>query len=264
MFFVFGIYDLFYFFTGPIATWLTDANAPLLIGSGMVVSFVLAYLLGSINFALVISKGVFHEDVRTHGSGNAGTTNVLRTYGKKAAIYTFIGDGAKGILAICIGCLIFAGVPHYVGSVAYLAAFGAICGHVFPCFAHYHGGKGFATLALSILVLNPVIFLILAVVFFALVYASKYVSLGSVVVALLYPVIFSMFEMKLKLGLLESNPELKLMLAPNGIAVLLTVAIGVLITWAHRENLKRISARTERKISFGKKSGSEGTDGDTP
>lgn len=253
MFLVFGIYDLFHFFTGPIAALATEANAPYLIGGGMLLVFVLSYLLGSVNCALVISRLFFKEDIREHGSGNAGTTNILRTYGKKAAIYTFIGDGLKGVLSILLASLLFAGFPFYLQSAAYLAAFACIFGHIFPCFSHFRGGKGFATLACSILVLDPVVFLLLAAVFFTLVYATKYVSLGSVVVAMMYPVLFSAFELKLKLGLLENHPDMESLLLPNGIAVLITIAIGVLIAYAHRGNLKRISERTERKIELGKK-----------
>lgn len=260
MFLVFGIYDLFYFFTGPIAALGNETNPPFLIAGGMLLVFVISYLLGSVNCALLISRIFYKDDVREHGSGNAGTTNVLRTYGKKAAIFTFIGDGLKGVLSVCLASLLFAGIPLYLQDAAYLAAFACIFGHIFPCFAHFRGGKGFATLAMSILVLNPVIFLILAVIFFTLVLTSKYVSLGSVMVALFYPVIFSMFELRLKPGLLELHPDLPNLL-PHGIAVLLTIAIGVLITWAHRGNLKRISNRTERKLILGKKADQEEANG---
>ena len=114
MFWVFGIYDLFYFFRGPVAALMSEKSAPFLIGGGLILTFAIAYLLGSVNFALLISRAFFHDDVRTHGSGNAGTTNVLRTYGKKAAALTFLGDGLKGVLAIAAGSLIFAGVPGFL------------------------------------------------------------------------------------------------------------------------------------------------------
>lgn len=253
MFWVFGIYDLFYFFTGPIAALATEQSLPFLIAGGMLLVFVLSYLLGSLNCAIFISRYMFHDDVREHGSGNAGSTNVLRTYGKKAAILTFLGDGLKGVLAICIASLLFAGVPFYLEAAAYLAAFACIVGHIFPLFAHFRGGKGFATLTMSVLVLSPMICLLLAAVYFPLVAASKYVSLGSVIAALLYPVVLSAFEIQLKLGLLERHPDMQELLLPNGIAILLSVAIGVLITWAHRGNLRRISQRTERKLILGKK-----------
>ena len=253
MFWVFGIYDLFYFFRGPVAALMSEKSAPFLIGGGLILTFAIAYLLGSVNFALLISRAFFHDDVRTHGSGNAGTTNVLRTYGKKAAALTFLGDGLKGVLAIAAGSLIFAGVPGFLQTAAYLGMFGAVLGHIFPLFAHFRGGKGFATLAFSILALNPVIFVIIAAVFFTLVFSTRYVSLGSVVVALIYPVILSAFEFTLKLGLMENHMDMKELLMPNGMAVLLTIATGAMVVWAHRGNLKRISIRTERKLELGRK-----------
>ncbi len=261
MFFVFGIYDLFYFFKGPIAALCTERNYTALVAVGMLAVLAISYLLGSINFALLISRTRYHDDVRTHGSGNAGTTNVLRTYGKGAAILTFLGDGGKGVLSIVLASLIFAGVPdfHFLQMAAYLAMLGCVSGHIFPVFSHFRGGKGFATLAFSILVLNPVIFLIIAAVFFALVFSTKYVSLGSVVVALIYPVILSAFEFSLKPGLMENHMDLYNLLLPNGTAVLFAVATGALVVWAHRGNLKRISERTERKLELGKKK-SEGNE----
>lgn len=253
MFLVFGIYDWFYFFDGPVAALMNEQRAPFLIGGGLILTFLLAYLLGSVNYALLISRLLYHDDVRAHGSGNAGTTNVLRTYGKKAAALTFLGDGMKGVLAIALGSLIFAGVPGFVQTAAYLGMFGAVMGHIFPIFAHFRGGKGFATLAFSILVLNPTIFVVIAAVFFTLVFSTKYVSLGSVVVALIYPVILSAFELTLKLGLMENHMDMKELLMPNGMAVLITIATGAMVVWAHRGNLKRISDRTERKLELGRK-----------
>ena len=106
MFFIWGIYDAFY--SGILRT-LHDAGRyqSYMIPLAFALVFAVAYLLGSVNFALVISKLVYHDDIRTHGSGNAGTTNVLRTYGKGAAVATFVGDGLKGVVAILIACAVF-------------------------------------------------------------------------------------------------------------------------------------------------------------
>ena len=253
MFWVFGIYDWFYFFEGPVAALMNGQNAAFLVAGGMLLVLLLSYLLGSVNYALLISRLFFHDDVRTHGSGNAGTTNVLRTYGKKAAALTFLGDGLKGVVAIVLASLIFAGVPFYLQSAAYLAMLGSVIGHIFPVFAHFRGGKGFATLAFSILALNPVIFVIITAVFFTLVFSTKYVSLGSVVVALIYPVILSAFEFQMKLGLMDNHMDMKNLLMPNGPAVIFTILVGALVVFAHRGNLRRISERTERKLELGKK-----------
>jgi acyl-phosphate glycerol 3-phosphate acyltransferase len=127
----FGIYDLF---ENGLIRRITAAGEPgswqnaLAIGIGVVLCIVVSYLLGSINTALIISKRLFKDDIREHGSGNAGTTNVLRTYGKKPAIITFVGDSLKGVLAVVLACVIF-GHPiseysyFHLITAAYLAAF---------------------------------------------------------------------------------------------------------------------------------------------
>lgn len=242
---VWGIYNLFD--NGLLHVWMQGSGAgegtsALLIGLGFLLCLVCAYLLGSINFALVISKLFYHDDIRKYGSGNAGATNMARTYGKKAALLTFLCDGLKGVASILIACAVF-GCPgserYYIFLVtaAYFSAFFCSLGHVFPCFAHFRGGKGFATTALSIFALNPLIALILCLIFFPLVLLSKYVSLGSVVTVLFYPIILSTFD---------SMPKS----SHYGVSTLVACLIAALVTWAHRGNLKRISAGTERKLEF--------------
>ena len=242
---VWGIYNLFQ--NGILRAVMqgsaaNESTSALLIGVGFLVCLACAYLLGSINFALVISKLFYHDDIRKYGSGNAGATNMARTYGKKAALLTFLCDGLKGVISILIACAVF-GTPSneryyiFLVTAAYFSAFFCSLGHVFPCFAHFRGGKGFATTALAIVALNPVIALILCFVFFPLVLLSKYVSLGSVVTVLFYPVILSTFD---------SMPKS----THYGVSTLVACLIAALVTWAHRGNLKRISAGTERKFEL--------------
>lgn len=258
-FWTWGIYNLF---DNGLLRYLlarlnpTDEGRAALIGGAFALCVIVPYLLGSINWALVISRVFYHDDIRRHGSGNAGATNMMRTFGMKAAVPTFLGDGLKGVLSIVFACAIF-GHPEsepyffYTVTAAYMAAFFAILGHVFPCFAHFKGGKGFACTALCILVLNPAIFCVLLFVFFPLVIGTRYVSLGSVVTALFYPVFLSSFD---------SIAEL-----PYGISSLFAFLIAALVTWAHRSNLKRIMNRTERKISLGRKNKSQTPDeGEAP
>ena len=229
-----------------LARGSSEEASALVIGLAYLACILAGYLLGSINTALIVSRVFFHEDVRERGSGNAGTTNVLRTYGKKAAILTFFGDMSKGIVAILIACALF-GCPdtepaywHLLNAV-YLAAFFAIFGHVFPCFSQFRGGKGFATMAGVILALNPMLFLILFALYVPMVLCSHYVSLSSVVAALFYPMLLSVVDQNLRA-------------LPHGICTVIAVMIGVLITWAHRGNLKRIYEGNERKLYlFGKK-----------
>lgn len=246
---IWGIYDLF---KGGIVrsilngNELSDTAAATVIGVGFLLCILIPYLLGSINWALVISKLVFHDDVRRYGSGNAGTTNVLRTFGRKAGIMTFVGDALKGSFSVLFACVVFgypAEEPNYLFLItaAYMAAFFCIFGHVFPCFAHFKGGKGFATLAGVVLVLNPAIFLILFSLYAALVLMTHYISLSSIVDALLFPFILSTFDTAFA-------P------IPRGINVVFALMMGFLITWCHRSNIKRLWEGTERKFYvFGQK-----------
>ena len=239
MFFIWGIYDAFY--SGILRT-LHDAGRyqSYMIPLAFALVFVVAYLLGSVNFALVISKLVYHDDIRTHGSGNAGTTNVLRTYGKGAAVATFAGDGLKGVVAILIACAVFGGT-FYAPAAAYLAALFAITGHIFPCFAKFRGGKGFATSFISILALNPVLFLILCFVFFPLVLGTHYVSLGSITTMWFYSLfLFSLGK--------TFNPT-----GDYGVPALCALLMALLVTFSHRTNIKRLLNRTESKTYFFKK-----------
>ncbi|MBR6728246.1 MAG: glycerol-3-phosphate 1-O-acyltransferase PlsY [Clostridia bacterium] len=242
-----GIYHLFDY---GLLQWLFDRNGitqeqtsfAVLVGVGLLVCVLLSYLLVSVNFALVVSKLLFHDDVRQHGSGNAGATNITRTYGKKAGVLTFLGDGLKGVVAIVIACALFGGLYPHLITAAYLSAFICIVGHVFPIFAHFHGGNGFATTAMCIIVLNPFVALILLAIFMILVLGTKYISLGSVVTALFYPIFLSMFDQ------LQVPPY-----GPYGINVLFAFLIAALVTWAHRGNLKRIREGTERRMGDKKK-----------
>ena len=201
------------------------------------------YLLGSINSAVLISTTLYKDDIRKHGSGNAGLTNVLRTYGKKAALLTLVGDMLKAVLSIGLAGLFF-GFQYFGGislsQICYVAGLCAVLGHIFPVYYGFRGGKGVLTTATMALVLAPIPFAILFVLFVIIVLASRYVSLGSVCVAVLYPVLV--------------NGYLSFLALPHpGLISLTTVFIAIMVVWCHRENLKRISDRTERKLSFKKK-----------
>ncbi len=228
----------------------------------VIVSIALAYLLGSINSAIIISRVFYHDDIRKHGSGNAGLTNMLRTYGLKAAGGTLLGDILKTALAIFIAGFLLG--FNYVAGIStvegycYLAGLFAVIGHVFPIYYKFKGGKGVLATATMALILSPIPFLILITVFILIVCWTKYVSLGSVVGAILYPVsIHAYFAIAFGST------------TPAWVSVS-TIALALLIVWCHRGNLKRIQDRTERKISFKKKpevqstneEAEEGTDGE--
>ena len=211
----------------------------------VLLSIAVSYLLGSVNSAIIISKVMYGDDIRRHGSGNAGLTNMLRTYGKTAAVLTLIGDMLKTALAILFTAVIFG--FHYNGAISlndgycYIAGVFAVLGHVFPIFYGFKGGKGVLVTSTMALILTPIPFLFLLIIFVLIVAISKYVSLGSVSVAVLYPAVVN-FYVKFMFG--ESA---------SAILLLCTMILAVFIVWCHRENLKRISDRTERKISIGGK-----------
>lgn len=208
------------------------------------VVIIVSYLLGSINTAIVVSKLVYKDDIRRHGSGNAGLTNMLRTYGKGAAGLTLLGDVMKTVIAVLFAAFFFGfhyvrGVSDYMG-VCYLAGLGVVIGHIFPIYYKFKGGKGVLATASMALILSPVPFLFLLLIFIIMVAWSKYVSLGSVTVAVLYPVVLTGYFKIVGVGV-------------HGLISLSSIILAILIVWCHRENLERISNRTERKISFRKK-----------
>lgn len=194
----------------------------------LILAILIAYLLGSINFAIVISKAKFGQDIRDYGSNNAGMTNMMRTYGKKWAALTLIGDILKAVLAVFIGAFL-AGQTG-----AYIAGVGCIIGHTKPLYYNFKGGKGVASAIAVILCTCPVVGVILLFVFVMIVAATKYISLGSVMCALLYPLFVSRLS---KLGIIET---------------VCTFIITFMIVFNHRSNIKRLLNGNENKFKFKK------------
>ena len=210
----------------------------------------IAYLLGSINSAILFSKLIYKDDIRKHGSGNGGMTNMLRTFGGKAALLTLAGDLGKTAVSIFIAGFVF-GFRYYQGvsimGYCYLAGLFAVLGHVFPLYYKFKGGKGVLVTSTTALILTPIPFLILFGVFAAVFAASHFVSLGSVSVAMLYPVVLHGHFVAILNGPM-----------PGEIA-LSTILLAILIVWCHRENLKRIGEGKEKK-TYLKKSNKEKND----
>ena len=186
------------------------------------------YLLGSVNFAVIISSKKYHDDVREHGSGNAGMTNMMRTYGRRSAILTLVGDALKAIVAGLIGYFMFG----LFG--AHIAGFFCVLGHLFPVFFKFKGGKGVVTAAASMLVCNPIVFLIMLVLFVLIVVIWRYISLASVMCVLLYPVILNGVDKVLGGG--------------SGAYIIFPILITVLIVLKHKDNIKRLMNGTESKF----------------
>ncbi len=222
----------------------TLALPPYVLIPGIIVIAAIGYLLGSINSAIILSRAIYKEDIRTKGSKNAGMTNMLRNYGLGAAGLTLLGDLMKTVIAVCVAGVVFgfqyvAGIS--VSNMCYIAGLMAVMGHIFPVYYGFKGGKGVLATASMALVLTPLPFLILLLIFVAIVAVSRYVSLGSVIGAVLYPIILHGFFAVL----FESSMPV--------FAALSTITIAILVVWCHRGNLQRIGNKTESKLSFGKK-----------
>lgn len=216
----------------------------------VIVCMASAYLLGSLNFAVIVSKERYNDDIRGHGSGNGGTTNMLRTYGNRAAVLTLLGDMAKAVVAVTIGCALLG-----LTLGGYLSAFFCVLGHVFPVFYRFKGGKGVATSAAAILMLNPAVFAVILFVFVVIVAGTKFVSLGSVMAALLYPVILHTVD-KMTTGWYAAND-----IPMWGFDLMFAFLMTVMVVFMHRENIKRLMNGTESKISFKKKNRKEKNEG---
>ncbi len=222
----------------------TGAGFFTLIVLGFLVMTILPYMLGSLNFAIIISKLFYHEDIRNYGSGNAGMTNMLRTYGKGAAAVTFIADAMKAVLSVLLGRLIFGIIGAYVAGLS------CILGHIFPVFYKFRGGKGVVTAAIMIFMTNWKVGLILLLIFVILVAFTKYISLGSVMCVLLYPLVLN----RMNVLAIERYP------APV-IVYLFAIVLTSVIVIKHASNIKRLISGTENKLSFSKKDKKPAEDG---
>ena len=209
----------------------------------VIICAVISYLLGSINSAIFFSKLLYKEDVRTQGSGNAGLTNMLRTYGKVGAALTLLGDMAKTALAVLITGLVF-GFSYENGisldGFCYLAGLCAVLGHVFPIFYGFKGGKGVLVTAVMALILCPPVFGALILLFIIIVAISGYVSLGSIIAASLFPFCVSLYSYFVGGDL-------------HPLTVACSVILALFVIWCHRSNIKRLRDGNEKKISIGKR-----------
>lgn len=196
-----------------------------------------AYLIGSVSFAVIVSRVGAQDDVRAHGSGNAGMTNILRTYGKKLAVFTAAGDFGKGIVAVQLGRMFFTlgGITSFDGG--YIAALFAVLGHLYPLFFGFKGGKGVLTSIGVVLMLNWRVCVILLVLLVPVVFWVKIVSLTVLIGYALFPVFTVMVDY-----VMGRNILFDLFFA------LLISGIG---TYKHRENIKRLREGTEYR--FGQK-----------
>lgn len=218
---------------------------------------IMGYLLGSINSAVLFSRLLYREDIRKKGSCNAGLTNMLRVYGKSAAILTLIGDILKTVIAILLTGLFFGFYYRTALSfspLCYLVAIACVIGHIKPIYYGFRGGKGVLTAATAMLILCPPIALALIAIFVLLVATTKYVSLGSIVSAASLPLLLQGY---MQAFVYKGEEEAFF----EGGIVLFGLILGLIIVICHRQNIVRLWNHKENKLSFHSSSDKENTNG---
>jgi acyl-phosphate glycerol 3-phosphate acyltransferase len=198
-----------------------------------------SYLLGSVNASLVVCKVTGKEDIRKFGSGNAGMTNMLRTYGKSAAAATAFGDFIKAVIAVILSRYIFAWLTTVSIDPGYIAGFFVMIGHSYPLYFGFKGGKGVMCTIGTITSINPLIFAALAAICLPLILITRIVSLASIFGAILFP-IFVFVSLHLR-GL------------PVLYETVSAAIIGGWILYLHRSNIQRLLNGTENRFGSKKK-----------
>lgn len=199
----------------------------------------LAYLLGSFSSSVWIGKWFFNTDVRQHGSGNAGATNTIRVLGTWPGVFVMVIDILKAYLAVTFIPMLLDGSLKANDLINYQIILGAaaVLGHVFPIYTGFRGGKGVASLVGVVIALYPPLVFLIILIWFALIFiATRYVSLGSISSALLFPILtLFVFDEK------------------NIFLIILALLIAVFIPVTHSKNIKRLLNGTENKLTFKKK-----------
>jgi glycerol-3-phosphate acyltransferase PlsY len=202
----------------------------------IIIAIVLSYLIGSVPTAIIAGKLLKKIDIREHGSGNAGATNVFRILGWKAGLIVLAIDMFKGFAAVW-WLVPVQSSPEMIALYQILVGVAAICGHIWTVFAGFKGGKGVGTAAGVFLALQPLPVLLSLITFILIVSKTRYVSLGSMVGASLLPVVIFIRKYFF-------NHQI------SDLIFILSIILALLIIIMHRENIKRLIAGNENKISF--------------
>ena len=232
----------------------------------MIISFfavlLVGYLLGSLNFGVIISKAFYGDDVRNHGSGASGATNMLRTYGKLPAALTFLGDGLKTVAAVWVGALflgaynsvfyVYGGVSYanfdallrgidinalpdavsYTGYAGmYVGGLASLIGHAFPVYYKFKGGKCVASTFFLVMCTAPLVGLICLGFFIAIVWGTKFISAGSIMCVIIYPLVLNR-------------------MTGAGLHNIIAVFIALFVVYLHRENIIRLINGKENKLKL--------------
>ncbi len=198
-----------------------------------IIILLISYIIGNISCSYLISKYIFGVDIRTQGSKNAGTTNALRTFGIKAGIITLIGDYFKGTIAVLLSAFIASKLNIDVSLAKYISIIAVVCGHNWPIFLKFRGGKGVATTYGGMLAIAPLPTLACMIFFTVLVLVTRYVSLGSILGVCLFPILMFM----------ENDY--------GGAWVCILLSISVI--YKHKQNIIRIAKGEENRLNFRKK-----------
>ena len=197
---------------------------------GMMLAVTVAsYLLGCFNGAVIVSKYILRDDVRNHGSGNAGLTNFYRTFGGPLTAVVILTDVLKAVIAVLLGSWLLGFIDPLFGK--YWAGLFCLLGHMFPCMFHFKGGKGILSGGTIAIMIDWRIALVVWGGFLILTALTRYVSLGSLWAG-------------------ASFPFISWYCYPDSVIVILAFACGGLVVWQHRANIKRLLSGTENKFSF--------------
>jgi len=228
----------------------------------LILGAVISYLIGSLNSSIIMSRVLKKDDIRNSGSGNAGATNMVRTYGRAYGVLAFVLDFLKVIIAYYIVFFIFrsfdgAGVEKYQYFFKVVSGFFCFIGHIYPCFFGFKGGKGVTVCAAMICLLDWRMFVLGFVLFFAIVFITKYISFSSILFAVVYPIAtFILFDKEysfLKLYIKSKNTFGDSEMTFRLIALAISIVFSVIVLVKHRENIKRLLKGEENKIGSHKK-----------
>ena len=198
----------------------------------LIISAVICYLLGSISSSILVGRMFGLSDIRKHGSGNAGATNTLRVLGKKAAIFTVLGDVLKTVIGVLCARFLakYIGLAYVAQLSIYISAFSIALGHNFPIYFKFKGGKGVLTSGVIIIMMSPLIGSVTVLACLAVMALTKYVSLGSITGGVMYPVWIILYY------------------TTDVTKIVFALVLGSMLVIRHSANIKRLIKGTENKL----------------
>ena len=232
----------------------------------LLIGAVISYLIGSLNSSIIMSRVLKKGDIRESGSGNAGATNMVRTYGKFYGVLAFILDFVKVVIAYLIIYLIFSKIaPEMFFKYEYffkvVSGFFCFIGHIYPCFFGFKGGKGVTVCAAMICLLDWRMFILGLILFFAIVFITKYISFSSILFAIVYPVCtFILFDKEYSFihhYITPKNTFGDKEMTFRLIALAISIVFSIIVLLKHKDNIKRLLKGEENKIGSHKKEKNE-------